>query len=241
MGSIFGWKVLLEIKESGITVVKRRNDRIMLSGNIIYSRLKDSTIYTNGYWDYFLPLAALHKRSNVLVLGLGGGTTPYQMNKLFDGRVSIEAVDIDKNTIRAMEAFLPKRPRVKITIGDAYEYVRNAPTKYDLIVLDIFKKLDVPKEFLSQSFIDYAYSALKPDGILAVNYVFENSGMRQFGFKKRLRRKFKMYTISEPRLFGNKIFVCSKRLGKEAILKLMNRNFPKSEENRHIFSGYEAM
>ena len=120
MESLFGWKVLLEIKEGRIDVVQRKDDRVVLSQNYVYSKLSDGSIYTHSYWDYFIPMAALNKRSRVLVLGLAGGTIPYQMNVLFGKRARIDAVERDRNMVRASKAFLPKRLNAKIIIGDGF-------------------------------------------------------------------------------------------------------------------------
>lgn len=241
MESLFGWKILLEIKESDIAVVKRRWDRVLLSHNIIYSRLMDDSIYTYGYWDYFLPLAALHKRSRVLVLGLAGGTTPYQMNQLFGNRVRIDAVEIDRNMVRASKVFLPKRLNAKIIVGDAFSYTARSRGKYDVITLDVFRRMEVPDEFQTERFVENVYAALKEDGIMAINYISTNLSAKEYLFKRRLRKRFRVYTIKEPRLFGNKIFVCSKRLRKEEIIKKMRRNFPENREKALIFRGYREM
>ena len=241
MERFFGWRVLLEIPESKITVVKRRDDRILLYTNIIYSKLSDRSIYTRSYWDYLTVLAALHRNTKALVLGLAGGTVPYQMNKLFGGRVSIDAVEVDRNMVKAMQVFLPERLRANVIIEDGYDYVKRSRKRYDLIILDMFKDLDVPRKFMGQDFIDRVYAMLDGDGVLAINYVFKHSGMRQYGFKRRLRKRFRMYTISEPRLFGNHIFICSKKLDREEITQRISRNFKENKENSFIFKGYREM
>ncbi len=241
MERFFGWGVLLEIPESKITVVKRRDDRILLYTNIIYSKLNDRSIYTHSYWDYLTVLAALRMKMRVLVLGLAGGAIPYQMNKLFGGRVSIDAVDVDKNMVKAMKVFLPEKLKANIFIKDGYDYVKKSKKKYDLVILDMFKDLDIPKKFMSQDFIDRLYAMLNDEGVLAVNYVFKHAGMRQYGFRRRLRKRFMMYTVNEPRLFGNKIFVCAKNMSKEQLVRRIETHFKKTDENSFIFDGYHGM
>jgi len=241
MERFFGWKVLIEIPESKITVVKRKDDRILLYSNVIYSKLSDNSIYTHSYWDYLTALAAPHNVTRVLVLGLAGGTVPYQINKLFDGKASIDAVDVDRNMVKAMRVFLPERLKAKVIVEDGYDYVKRSSGMYDLVIFDMFKDLDIPKKFMSQDFIDRVYAMLSDDGVLAVNYVFKHSGMRQYGFKRRLGKRFIMYTISEPRLFGNRIFVCSKRLSKEMIIERMKQGLPEGKDNEHIYDGYRKM
>ncbi len=241
MERFFGWKVILEIRESNITVVKRKEDRILMSHNIIYSKLSDGSIYTHSYWDYFLPLAAIRARPKVLVLGLAGGTIPYQMKKVFGERVSITAVELDRNMVAASKVFLPERLDVKLEICDAYDYVRDTREKYDLIVLDIFKRLDIPEKFRSAAFIENAYRALTSEGVLAVNYLLSGSEVLRPRFKRRLRKRFTVYTVSNRAAFDNKILICSKGLGREALLNGLRRRFPKSSESAHIMKSYLEM
>ena len=241
MERFFGWKILLEIPESKITVAKRRSDRVLLYTNVIYSKLDDRSIYTHSYWDYLSVLATLYRKPGVLVLGLAGGAVPYQISKLLGGKASIDAVEIDRNMVRAMRVFLPERIKAKIVLADGYEYAKRARKRYDLIILDIFKGLDIPKRFMRQDFIDRLHGMLTKDGILAINYTFRHAGMRRPGFTRRLRKRFTMYTLSEPRLFGNCIFVCSKGMSKAQITGRMARNLKRDGENSFIFDAYGKM
>ncbi|HUC38870.1 MAG TPA: fused MFS/spermidine synthase [Candidatus Acidoferrum sp.] len=241
MERFFHWKILLEIKESDIVVVKRDGDTAVLSHGIVYSRLMDGSLYTQSYWDYLFPLAALHKHSDVLMLGLGGGTVPYQMNCVFGKNAKIDAVELDKNMVRAIDAFLPKKLDAKIIVGDAYSYMRNCRKKYDVIILDIFKKMEVPAEFLTSEFIGMVYNALKSDGVLGMNYISNQLIMKEHLLKSKLRKRFKVMTIKEPRAFGNHIFICSKSLNKDEILSRIAQNFKLNGENAFIIDAYQKM
>lgn len=242
MERFFGWKVLLEIKRSNITVVQKKDERVLLSHDIVYSKLKDESIYTHSYWDYFIPMGALQRNTKMLILGLGGGTIPNQMNTIFGGHVSIDAVEMNKDMVRASKVFLQKKLDTKIIIGDAASYIKEVKNQYDIVILDIFYKLEVPDNFVTSEFIEDAYNALKDNGVLAVNYTTNELVLKERLFKQKLRKRFpKVYTIREPRLFGNRLFICSKRLSKDEILKRMNQNFKKDKENEHIFQSYEKM
>ena len=48
-------------------------------------------IDTNGKdWDYFTPLPLLYDKPNILMIGLGGGTIVYQINKLYSRKISMD-------------------------------------------------------------------------------------------------------------------------------------------------------
>ena len=120
-------------------------------------------------------------------------------------------------------------------------YIGKSKNRYDTIVFDVFKKLEVPDEFWSDSFMEKARAALKSDGVMAVNFIATELSAKEYMFKRRLRKHFKVYTMKEPRLFGNHIFICSKSMGKDEIVRRISRNFPENEENSFIFDGYKKM
>ncbi len=234
---------MLEIKESNIVVVKRRNDRVLLSDNIIYSMLRDGTIYTKSYWDYFSALPSLYSSPKVLLIGLGGGTIPYQMNHLFGNKVKIDAVEIDPNMVKASKAFLPGKIDANIMVEDGFTYVAKCKNKYDVIILDSFKVDSIPDPFFEEKFIENVYNALTDNGVLAINYTFKTTGLlRQHSYKATMRKRFKVYAVNlhQPMLL-NQIFIASKRFSKKEIVGLIERNFPKDAENAFILECYKRM
>ena len=242
MEGLFGWKILAEAKESNAMVVKRRNEKILLSHNVIYSKLRDGSLYTHSYWDYFIPLPSLYSRPRILIIGLGGGTIPYQINRLFGPSAEIDIVELDRNMLRLVDAFLPEKLHANIIIEDGYSYVQRFKGTYDIIMMDPFIRDNIPDQFFEQRFIDGASEALKPDGVLAINYVFSATGMvRQHEFKSRLGKRFRVYTVNYSLASGNRIFICSKSMAKEEMIGRIGRNFPKDRENAFILRAYRKM
>ncbi len=238
----FGWRVIFEIRDKNIAVVQRREDRILISDNIIYSKLKSGSIYTKSYWDYLSALPALFERPKVLLLGFGGGTIPYQMNELFGKRVEIDAVEISPDMIAASKAFLPKESTANIIIGDGAAFVSKAKSKYDIIILDSYKKSTIPEQFFDEKFIADAYGALKDRGILAINYIFNVTGKtKESWYRKKLKKYFDLYTLSMLPPLLNEIIIASKRFTRDEVNLLLDKNFPKSKENLFIPDGYKSM
>jgi len=233
---------VLEIKESNIVVVKRRKDRVLLSDNIVYSRLKDGTIYTRSYWDYFSVLPALYSNPKILMIGLGGGTIPYQINHLFGSRAKIDVVEIDPNMVTASKAFLPGKIDANIIIEDGIAYVAKCKGEYDIIILDSFKKDNIPDPFFEEKFIENVYNALTDDGVFAINYTFSTIGvLRQHSYKAIMEKRFNVYAINLQPMLANQIFIASKRFSKEEMLELLEKGFPKDAENAFILNGYKRM
>jgi spermidine synthase len=238
----FGWEVITEIKDSHATVVKHGNEKILLYDNIIYSKLKDNSLYTHSYWDYFIPLPALYENPKILIIGLGGGTIPYQINKLFGSKADIDVVELDKNMLKIADLFLPEKLNANIIIEDGYLYVQKFKNKYDIIMMDPFIRDNIPDQFFESKFIENVNNALKPEGILAINYVFSAIGMiRQRDFKAKLSKFFSIYTINYSFMSGNRIFICPKSLKKKQIVEKLYRDFPKDKENSFILKAYKKM
>lgn len=240
---LFGWKILLELKDSNIVVVKRKNDRVLLSDNIIYSRLVDGSIYTRSYWDYFSALPAIYNEPKVLLIGLGGGTIPYQISHIFKGSVKVDAVEINPDMVTASRAFLPDRLNANVILEDGVAYVARCKEKYDIVILDSFKKASLPEPFFSKEFVDNVYRILGDDGIFAVNYIFSATRMvRQYPYRRSMRRTgLKVYTINMQPMLSNQIFIASKRLDKRQIVERLERNCPRSDESNIVLNGFRKM
>jgi spermidine synthase len=237
-----GWKIITEIKESNIVVAERKDDRILMSDNIIYSRLSKYSIYTRSYWDYFLPLPSLFDEPRILLIGLGGGTIPFQLGKIYGTSRNVDAVELDENMVKASKAFLTESIDANIIVADGASYIKGKKEEYDVIMMDSFKKDNIPDQFISNEFVQNAHSALKRDGILAINYTFSVLGLaREAPYRKKLRRLFNLYTIDLSPTLRNQVFIASKSMLKDEINRIIEAKFPKSHENGFIFDGYKRM
>jgi len=210
-------------------------------GSIVYSRIYKEGLYTGSYWDFFLPLPSLYENPSVLIIGLGGGTIPFQMQEIYKNKAKISVVEIDKYTIELARKFLPSI-KFDIINADGIKFVHESHNKFDVIVLDAYIKDTIPKEFLDESFIQDSHSALKEEGILAVNYAL---GIRDLirlnNYISKLRKYFGVYKLVSTHLIGNNIIVCSKKLDKERIVKGITDSFPVDKNNRFILDAYREM
>ena len=223
-------------------MAERKNDRILMSDNIIYSRLMKDSIYTRSYWDYFLPLPSLFKNPRILLIGLGGGTVPYQLGKIYGTCSNVDVVEVDKNMIKASKVFLPEEIDANIIIADGATYIKGKKEEYDIIMMDCFKKDNIPNQFISNEFVQNAHLALKKNGILAINYTFSVVGLaREIPYRRKLRRLFKLYTIDLSPTLRNQIFIASKNMQKSDISKGIKSNFLNLDNNNFILDGYKNM
>jgi len=244
---LFSIEIVAEIKEPNCTlrIYQKRKERVLTyitpSATTIFSKLENNTIYTHSYWDFFMPLPAMYTAPRVLVIGLGGGTIPYQLEKLYSN-ISIDAVEIDPNMIALSKQFLPEQLHANLINADGLEYVKNTPNTYDLIILDAFHKhLEIPKDFFSDEFIENASRALSETGMLAINYTFTMGNSIGLNLHiSKLKKHFSIYIVRPSNLSGNYIIICSKRFTKEAFVRIVDERFS-SKEALHISKGYKQM
>lgn len=244
---LFSIETIAEVKEPNYTlrIYQKPRERVLTyitpSAATIFSKLKNNSIYTHSYWDYFMPLPALYKSPKVLVIGLGGGTIPYQLEKLYSN-ISIDAVEIDPNMIALSRQFLPERLRANLINADGIEYIKSTPNTYSLIILDAFHKhLEIPKAFFSDEFIDNANRALSEIGILAINYAFTIGNSIEFNSQlSKLKKYFSVSILRPSNLSGNYIIICSKHFTKEQLIRIAAERFG-SREALHISKGYVRM
>jgi len=231
-----GWKFLDEY--DGIMVFKN-NERIVMKYGLstLYSVISKKSLYTHSYFDYFIPLAYLYKDPKVLLIGIGGGTIIVQLNKLLGSSLQLEAVDISKGIVdMAKEYFLDNIP-LNYTIMDGAEYVSSKKDRYNLIILDAYKGLEVPGQFFEDSFMENAKAALTDDGILAINMTVDD--LRLIGYVSKLEKYFKVYRFRTSLIDTNTILICSKKLDSKSISTTVLANMPKTSDNEFLFRRYE--
>ncbi|MGC8670053.1 MAG: spermidine synthase, partial [Candidatus Micrarchaeia archaeon] len=213
-------RTIAEIDEPGVTlkIVEKNGRRTLLYNNIVFSAIIKDSLYTHGYWDYFMPLPLLFENPSVMVIGLGGGTVPYQLETLYHN-IRIDVIDIDPNMVSISKMFLPRDLKAKVIIGDGAEYIQKVENSYDLIILDTYSNSKIPGAFLADAFIKNAHKALKQNGILAINYALSSDNLPYFvDYTKRLESHFKVGIVSAYNL-GNRIIVCMKGIEKEGLDK----------------------
>ncbi|KAF3333235.1 hypothetical protein FCM35_KLT00926 [Carex littledalei] len=119
-----------------------------------------------------LPLCSIPSPKTVLVIGGGDGGVLREISRHKSVEV-IEICEIDKLVIDVCKEFFPdlsigfEDPRVRLHVGDAVEYLRNAPEgKYDAIIVDSSDPIGPAQELVEKPFFDMIARALRPGGVL---------------------------------------------------------------------------
>ena len=240
---MLGWKILGAEKISGLdaVVVKKPGRRELVYGHTIHSMLLDSSIYTGYYWDYFLPLPALFEKPSMLLIGLGGGTIPFQIESFYGG-MKMEVVESEPKMISLSKIFLPKPLRSKVILGEGRRYLRSTKKLYDLILTDTYVGGEIPEGFLGKGFPEQAFSKLKMKGMLAINYPFSGKNLRRkAGLIRSLSKLFTVMEVKYGKSPGNAIILCSKGISPGFISNNVRQSFGRIPEAAHVAGAYARL
>ncbi len=234
---ITGWQII--DSKGNISVIKKGNMLVLKEGFKTYSAIRADTLYTRLYYDYFIPLAYLYVKPKILVVGIGGGTTPLQLNRLFEKEVELYGVDTNVEMVDLAKKHFMHNVDIQIHIEDGAKYVSGEKNRFDLIFLDAYEDARIPKQFLCEEFINDASKALRGDGILAINVVLGLFDL--ISYVKKLNKYFKVYHLKPNINSDNVLLVCSKRLNGHEIYEKIEEKMPKNDENEFLFDKYASI
>lgn len=112
----------------------------------------------------------------VLFVGGGGFSGPKRFVQEYDATVDV--VEIDPEVVRvAREYFgVETSDQLNVHVGDGRQFIQETDHEYDLIVMDAYKKDQVPFHLTTQEFFELTESKLSEDGILFANVISAPSG-----------------------------------------------------------------
>lgn len=121
---------------------------------------------------YGLRFAQPETATQVLVLGLGGGSIIQTLRQTPGFAGAITAIDLDPVIIRLADEEFDIRPDAKLDIvcADAFAWVATAPAQsFDLMVIDLFLDLALPAGIGTSEFWEHIWRLLRPGGFVLLN------------------------------------------------------------------------
>ena len=111
--------------------------------------------------------------TNVLVVGLGGGTLPTALAELYPN-ASIDVVEIDPAVVVVAKRYFGFEPTEHIHVfeHDARVWAKRAASnskRYDLIMLDAFNGDYIPEHLMTKEYLSETRELLTSEGVLASN------------------------------------------------------------------------
>lgn len=152
---------------SGMVEITWYNGRKMLnskSANYSYGNLQK--VLNQG-----LATAELGDIKTVLILGMGGGSIIQSLRNKYQYNGHIHAVEIDARIIELAktEFGINESENLKIENADAFEFVQNCSSTYDLIIVDLFIDREVPPIFYGKEFFQNLTGLVNKQGFVVFN------------------------------------------------------------------------
>jgi spermidine synthase len=180
--------------QTSVEVSEHRGVRTLhLGGHAIQSALRLSApdrlelAYTRAMMAFLLFLPAPRE---LLMVGLGGGSIArFAHERLPRSRITV--VEINPEVIAAARSFFglpPDEDRVRVLAADGAAYVPTRAAACDVLLLDAFENGRSARALATQEFYDACRAALRPGGILVVNFIADEP---RFGtYLARIERAF---------------------------------------------------
>ena len=151
--------------------VSLKNGRYQLStSNAVYSYGDLYDNFSEAFRQIDLDKADFKE---VLILGLGLGSIPIILEKIFEKTYNYTAIEIDEEVVYLASKYtLPElQSAVEIICTDALVYTLQANRRFDLITVDLFIDDEIPEPFQKQKFLARLGELLTDNGLLLYNHL----------------------------------------------------------------------
>ena len=129
------------------------------------------------YTEYFhMPWLWNDQITNVLMIGLGGGSTQRAYQHYYP-KVMIETAEIDPTVVDVAEIFFGFRESAsqRVQVADGRLYLRRSRSVYDVMILDAYVENRygsfIPYHLATREFFELANQHLGTNGVLAYNVI----------------------------------------------------------------------
>ena len=164
----FGAEVSVDVSEvDGVRNLHLGNDTVQ-SAMRLKAPYALELAYTRGMMAYLL---FSDKVTNVLAVGLGGGSVPKYIHHHLP-QVTTRVIEINPQVIRIARSHfaLPEDDeRLTVIEGDGVDYLLAHPNSAQVLMIDAFDSFGIPDAMCTQAFFDSCAEALTLDGMFAIN------------------------------------------------------------------------
>lgn len=143
--------------------------RVLLLDNVIQCTERDEF----GYQELIsmIPICAHPNPEKVLIVGGGDGGVAREVVKHPSVR-EVYQVEIDGRVVDLSKKFLPfmacgfDSPKMNLTIGDGFEFMKNHKQEFDVIITDSSDPIGPAVSLFQEPYFQLMKNALKPGGII---------------------------------------------------------------------------
>lgn len=157
-----------------LTVMLDRGRLQLLSGNAIYS-------WDDLYHNFTIAFGTIdlddYPVQDVLVLGLGLGSVPYILEKIYERHYQYTAVEWDETVAALASKYTLSRlsSPVSVIVADAEIFLQITDEEFDMVIVDIFEDDRTPAVFETPDFLESCARHLRPGGLLLYNRLYNSA------------------------------------------------------------------
>jgi spermidine synthase len=171
------------------------------------------------YTEYFhMPWLWNRNMKNVLMVGLGGGSTQRSYQHFYTN-VMVETAELDPVVVEVAKKYfgVTETPRHKIHEEDGRVFLRRTTNRYDAIIMDAYATTrygsSLPPHLTTKEFFVLANNRLTTNGVLAYNVIGQTQGWRADvigAIYRTLKEVFPQVYMFPARTSLNVVFVATK-------------------------------
>ncbi|MES2618834.1 MAG: fused MFS/spermidine synthase [Bacteroidota bacterium] len=149
--------------------------------------------------------------NSVLMLGLGAGSAIEILHKKCPVTPVITAIEYDEDIVKiACEDFNIQRfKQLKLIVADAFQWLNNNTTTYDLIIDDIFVDDTIPEQCFNADYLNRIANSLNPGGIYFRN-MMNLSTQQTVSYQQLVNAAFSSVDVMKVKVYNNLIYLCKK-------------------------------
>lgn len=164
MWNIFNQKTIASEKNGKIVVLSTFGKTDVFVGGF-----HQSSGYIQRMWRKALKhVPRVAPMKTVLMLGLGGGSAVRELQRRFRG-CAITVVEWDPEMVALYHELNPSNEPITILEGDATVLVPAMSQKFDLVIVDLFKGNETPKQLGDHPMVSAIANTVAPDGYCLLN------------------------------------------------------------------------
>jgi spermidine synthase len=161
--------------------------------------------------------------SDILVVGLGGGSIPNFIHRCFP-ELNIDVVEIDPQVVKVCKEYFQfnENPKMKVHVDDGRLFIKRSSQLYDVIILDAYNNHSIPFHMTTQEFLREVKSKLKANGVVASNIWSPSANKFHYSEILTYQSVFPQLYLFRGLSTGNYIFVATKDtrvVSKEDLIK----------------------
>ncbi len=143
--------------------------KMLNTANTNYSYGSLETILKKGLLE--IGQKEINTLSEILILGVAGGSVVHTLINDFNFKKPITGIEIDAEVIAIANSHFNLKTFQNFTciLADAEEFVQNDKSKYDLLIIDIFKDIEMPSFLFENEFIEKTKQLLNINGYMMFN------------------------------------------------------------------------